>query len=296
MLEPVPASVEARQSTAISARLMARILQIHVNSGDSVVAGQLLISLEKQDLQARVQQSEARIRAIEAQLSEAANAFERAQELQRTGALSVADLDRARANFASLQADLDGAERALDEAHTALEYADIRSPIEGRIVDRFAEPGDTAAPGMQLLTLYNPNTLRIEAQVRETLAMNLQLGQKLQVEIPSLSRVIEAEIEERVPAAEPGSRSFRIKARIDFDADFLPGMYARLLIPAGSAPKILIPANRVVAVGQQDLVWVLENGQAVRRFVRIGRSEIEGEVEVISGLTAGEYLLPIPTL
>jgi membrane fusion protein (multidrug efflux system) len=194
-----------------------------------------------------------------------------------------------------LLADKEGVNQGLEQAKTALTYTRITAPFDGRVVDRFAEPGDTAQPGMKLLALYNPLSLRVEAHVREGLALGLEVGQSMQVEIPSLDKIVNAVIEERVPAADPGSRSFLVKAGVAFDKSLLPGMYSRLLVPAGTGTRLLIPADRVVHVGQLDLVWVFENGQVQRRFVRIGQITETGQVEVIAGLKAGEQVLPLPS-
>lgn len=294
VIEKVPATVEAAQATLISSRLLARIVAVNVRAGDSVVRGDLLIELENSDIQAQVQQAEANIRATTARLNEARQNLGRVRELQAGGVMSVADLDKAQAIHDALVADMEGVNQGLEEARTALTYTRIEAPFDGRVVDRFAEPGDTAQPGMKLLAVYNPLSLRVEARVREVLALGLEIGQSLRVEIPSLNKVVTAIIEERVPAADPGSRSFLVKAGVAFDTSLLPGMYSRLLVPAGSGTRLLIPADRVVHVGQLDLVWVYEGGQSQRRFVRIGQVNDTGQVEVVAGLKAGEQVLPLP--
>jgi len=294
VIEKVPASVEATQATLISSRLMARIVTVKVRAGDTVGKGDLLLELENSDIKAQVQQAESRIRATAARLKEARQSLDRVQELQAGGVMSVADLDKALANHETLAADMAGARQALEEAITALGYTQIIAPFDGRVVDRFSEPGDTAEPGTKLLALYNPLNLRVEANVREHLALSLEVGQPLQVEIPSLKKIVDAVIEERVPAADPGSRSFLVKAGVAFDKDMLPGMYARLLVPAGTETQFLIPADRVVHVGQMDLVWVYQDGQSYRRFVRIGQVVEDGQVEILSGLAEGDLVLPLP--
>lgn len=293
--EKVPASVEAAQATIISSRLLARIVSIKVRAGDSVSRGDLLLELENSDIRAQVQQAEAFIGSTTARLEEARQNLKRVKELQAGGVMSVADLDKATAIHDTLVADLSGANQALEEARTALGFTEIKAPFDGRVVDRFAEPGDTAQPGSKLLALYNPLSLRVEAQVREVLALGLEVGQVLQVEIPSVQKVFDAVIEERVPAADPGSRSFLVKAGMAFDNTLLPGMYARLLVPAGTGKQLLIPADRVVHVGQLDLVWVYQDGQSYRRFVRIGQTVQNGQVEILSGLAEGELVLPLPS-
>jgi len=294
IIEKVPASVEATQATLISSRLMARIVTVKVRAGDTVGKGDLLLELENSDIKAQVQQAESRIRATAARLKEARQSLDRVQELQAGGVMSVADLDKALANHETLVADMAGAKQVLEEAKTALGYTQIIAPFSGRVVDRFSEPGDTAEPGTKLLALYNPLSLRVEANVREHLALSLEVGQPLQVEIPSLKKIVDAVIEERVPAVDPGSRSFLVKAGVAFDKNMLPGMYARLLVPAGTETQFLIPADRVVHIGQMDLVWVYQDGHSYRRFVRIGQVVEDGQVEILSGLAEGDLVLPLP--
>ena len=292
--EPVPATIGARQATTISSRIIARITAIAVRAGDSVTQGQLLLELERSDLESRLSQAEARGQSLAARLTEAQLALERARNLQAQGLVARAVLDEARATHDALQADLASARRAVEEARVAVSYTEIRSPIDGRVVDRFAEPGDTASPGERLLTLYNPLSLRIEAGVRESLALPLELGQQLEVEIPALDQILTAEVEELVPAADPGSRSFLVKARIAFQDQLLPGMYARLLVPAGSEDLLLVPRQRVTSYGQLDVIWVWRDGQAERRFVRLGRTFPPDQVEILAGLESGEIILPPP--
>ena len=291
--ESVPASVEARETTIISSRILSRITAINVRAGDYVEQGQLLLELESSDLLARAEAAREQTRSIEARLREARQNLERAEELYARGLIAVADRDAARADAASLEADLASARNTLEEAEAAVSYSQIRSPIAGRIVDRFAEPGDTASPGTKLLSLYNPFSLRVEARVRERLALSLQEGQPLTVDIPSLERTLKATIEELVPAADPGSRSFMVKVLLPSEKGLLPGMYARLQVPAGERAQLVIPRDRVASVGQLDVVWVATDTGAQRRFVKLGQDS-EGMVEVTSGLEAGELVLPVP--
>ncbi len=281
LFEAVPASVEAKQATLISSRLLARIEKVLVRAGDPVAEGQLLVELEQSDLQSRVSQAKANVQSTSARLTEAQQALKRATTLKEKGLLAQADLDQARANHDALVAGMESAKQGLEEAQAALGYAQVRAPIAGRIVDRFAEPGDTAQPGMKLLSLYNPNSLRVEANVREGLALSLTLGQTLDVAIPALHSRQPAVIEELVPAGNPGSRSFLVKCRLDERAGLLPGMYARLQVPAGEASILLVPEDRVAHVGQLDLVWVAGAQAVERRYVRLGKTYPQGKVEVV---------------
>jgi len=290
--ESVPASIGARQATTISSRTLARITQFTVRAGDTVSKGQLLVELERSDLESRLQQAVEQVRSYQARLTEARQNLDRAEELYSRQLVAAAALDEARANHSALQADLASARQSVTEAETALSYSTINSPIDGRVVERFAEPGDTATPGAKLLTLYNPGSMRVEGAVREGLALSLELGQELEVDIPVTGAKITALIEELVPAADPGSRSFMVKAQIDYSGQLLPGMYARMQVPAGTRDVLLVPESRILHYGQLDLVWVGTEAGIERRFIRTGREVRPGMLEVISGLVEGELILP----
>lgn len=291
IFEPVAASVEAKQATIISARILARIDTINVRAGDKVNKGDLLVQLEQGDLTSQVLQAEQNINAMKARYKEAKQNLDRSMELYKKQLVSEFDLDRNRADYQSILAELTAAKQILSQAKTTLSYATLTAPINGRIVDRFAEPGDTAQAGAKLLSLYNPLSLRVEAQVRERLALTLTHGQNIEIELPSVNKTIMGEIEEIVPAANTGSRSFLIKARISYHENLLPGMYARMLIPAGEQSKLNIPMDKVAQVGQLDFVWLNVNGEVQRRFVRLGKAQSNGMVAVISGLIAGDEVI-----
>jgi multidrug efflux pump subunit AcrA (membrane-fusion protein) len=257
--EPVPAGIGARQATTISSRTLARITHITVRAGDAVSKGQLLIELERSDLESRLQQASEQVRVVTARHKESRQSLDRAEQLYTQDLVAAAVLDEARANYDALTAELATARQAVKEAEVALSFTEIRAPIDGRVVERFAEPGDTASPGEKLLALYNPTSMRIE---------------------------------ELVPAADPGSRSLMVKAQIDYDGQLLPGMYARMLVPAGTESLLLIPKDRVVDYGQLNIVWVTAGGQVDRRFVRTGRDVQPGMLEVISGLEENERIIP----
>ncbi|MDG1733027.1 MAG: efflux RND transporter periplasmic adaptor subunit [Thalassotalea sp.] len=289
VVESIPAGVKARETTLISSRILSRIEKIYVRAGDSVTKGDLLVSLENSEFKAREAQAKAQISSVAASKKEAKQTLDRSRELQAKGLISTSELDKAVANYSKLTAEFNAAKQYLKEAETALTYTDIRAPISGNVVERNAEPGDISSPGTPLLSIYNPSSLRIEANVRESLAVNLNIGEQVSITLDSINLKLNAQITEIVPAADPNARSFVIKADIDFNEHILPGMFARIAITNGSENIILIPQQYIHSFGQLDSVWIVENSQLQRRLIRTGVTK-NGQVEVVSGLQNNETI------
>lgn len=293
VFEKVPASIEAKQATIISSRILARIDKVYVRAGDRVRKGQLLIELERSDLQSGVLQAKAAIRAIAARLTAAKQTLKRSNQLVAKGLLAQSEQEKAQAAHDELLAEQLSAKQALKAAEVAFDFARINAPINGRIVDRFAEPGDIAQPGQKLLSLYNPASLRVEASVRERLAVSLVAQQSVMVTVPALGKQFVSDIEELVPAGDSGSRSFSVKARLPETEQLLPGMYALLHVPAGRQKMLLASKQYVKQVGQLDVVWLRHGGNIERRLIRTAKEYPNGLLEVVSGLQKGDELLPV---
>lgn len=288
--EDVPATVRSKQTTNVASRILAPIKTIRVKAGDVVKKGDLLIELDNRNNRSNVAQSKSNINSIRAQLTQAKSHNIRTKSLYAKESVTKAQLEQANANYTSLKAQLARARQQLESSQTTLSYSQIRAQFAARVIDRFAEPGDLASPGMKLLTLYDPKALRIDANVRESLALTLNIGQQLETHIPALNKALMATIEEIVPAADPGARSFLIKAKIEHNGKLLPGLFARIRIPSAKQEQLLIPSVYIKQMGQLDVVWVLEKKIPIRRFIRVGQKSGDN-VLVISGLSVGEQLV-----
>jgi membrane fusion protein (multidrug efflux system) len=249
-VESIPAGIKAREATLVSSQILARVNNIHVRAGDNVVTGQLLVTLESEGLKAQLAQAVAMEDAVQASLTEAKDTLERTQTLKDKGSVSQSVLDNAVAGFRRYSSVVEVAKQRKQAAQTGLDYSVITSPISGVVVERSAEPGNMATPGQLLLSLYDPLTLQIEADVRESLATHLEIGRKITVKIDSIGKNIDATIVEIVPAADPNARSFLVKAGIEFYPNLRPGMFARMLIEDGTEEVLLLPLDYVKSYGQ----------------------------------------------
>lgn len=294
IIEQATGTVRSRQQTVLSARITARVIEVLVNAGDSVAAGDVVLTLDDRDLRAHLQQLEQAVVVARANLAAAEPRYTRAKSLYGQNAASKAEVESAEANLRSARAELARSQRAVEGAETALSYSVIRASAPARVIDRLVDPGDTATPGEPLLRLYDPGQLRLEANVRESLATRLVRGQSLVARVDALDAEYPVRIEEIVPSADPGSRSFLVKASLPDDAQLYPGMFGRLLIVYGSEERYYVPQRAVARVGQLEFVNVVVDGGVERRFVRTGAQAEDDSVEVVSGLRPGERIVVSP--
>ncbi len=294
-IEEAVGTLKAASRSVISAKILATIEQIHVSAGDFVDEGDLLVTLNTRELDARLSQAREVLAGAQAATREAEGDFQRNKRLAEANAISQREFDESDRGLKVASANEHRAQQAVNEAEVLLSYTKITAPKAGRIVDRTAEPGDTVQPGQPILTLYDSQSLRLETPVLEQLAVKLKVGQKLNVRVDSVNRDFIATIDEIVPQADAASRSFLVKASLPRSEDLYEGMYGRLQIPAGSRRHLCLATDSIRRVGQLEFVdVVLQDGSLQRRLIKTGRLGMPDRIEVLSGLEAGDQVVLYP--
>jgi RND family efflux transporter MFP subunit len=288
--ETATGTVKPVHESAVAAKLLAKVLEINATAGQVVQKDQVLVRLDDADLQARLKQAEAGLTSAQVRSEQTRTEFGRAEQLKSKKAISQADFDTAQAAMKSAAAELERATQAVMESQVMLEYATIRSPMSGTIIDKRVEVGDTVSPGQILLTLFDPTHMQMVASVRESLAMKLKPGQLLPTRLDALDFDCEATISEVVPESDVASRSFTVKVTGPCPPGVYSGMFGRLMVPLDDEEVLVIPVAAVRKVGQLTMVDVVSDNSVSRRNVRLGRT-LELDVEVLAGLVEGELVV-----
>lgn len=294
VVSPALGATQAPASAVLATRLMGRVDQVAVAEGDRVRRGQVLARLEDGDLRARLDQARAGLRDAEALLAQAGREVERRRQLHRDQALPQEGLDQAETQYVRAQAAEQSARAGVAQMEIELSYTQVRSPLDGVVVKKFVQPGDLAIPGTPLLEIEQQDPLEVVAEVGEGLYSNLATGQEVEIEIPALSQPRRGRITALVPAADPHSRTFRVKVALpNPDYRLGSGLYARLLFPTGTRSALLVPATALVQEGQLQGVYLDVDGRAQLRWVRLGPARGD-QYEVLSGLEAGQAVINPP--
>jgi RND family efflux transporter MFP subunit len=286
--ETAVGSIEAVHQTSISSRLAARVVEVNIRAGQPITRGQVLLRLDDADLRARLRQAQAATDQAAAVRANADSEFKRIAGMYQNQAASRNEYDNAQTALKTADAQLVRAHQAVREAESLLEYATVTSPLDGIVVDKKVDVGDTAMPGQVLATAYDPRAMQLVASVRESLAHRLKVGQEIGVRVDVLDKTCGGQISEIVPETRSASRSFQVKVTGPCPPGIYSGMFGRIIIPLDEEQVLVVPAAAVRNVGQLELVDVMDpNGLPRRRAVRTGR-RIGDDREVLSGLRAGE--------
>jgi RND family efflux transporter MFP subunit len=301
---------------------MGYVREVKVQAGDRVREGQLLVTLDARDLDVNSRRAEAALIEVRSSAPEADSAvaaakanldlaqatFKRMQDLFSKKSISNQEFDEASAKLKAAQAayEMTRARRAQLDAQAARvqqdirstevarSYAEITAPFAGVVTVKSVDPGAMAVPGAPLLTIEREGAYRLEASVEESRLTAIRLGQPVSVTLDGINRTLAARVSEIVPAVDAASRSYTVKIDLPAVPEVRSGAFGRASFQLSTRSPLTIPAGVVTERGQLQSVLVVENGIVYTRLITTGQKN-KDQVEVLSGLTAGEKLIfPVP--
>ena len=267
------ATVQAAERAAIAAKITGVVTRAPVILGGAVRAGDLLVALSAEEINARLNQAEA-------QLALAKRNLDREQNLLAKNAATPDAVKALADQYAMAQA-------AHREARTMLGYATITAPFDGVVTRKNVSAGDLATAGIVLLQIENNHRLQAVAAVPESLVLQITLGDTLTVRAPAAGIDVQGIVAEIAPAVDPASRTAQVTLDLPAEPNLRTGQFARVFLPGREASALMIPESALVPSGQMDRVFVIDKGVAHLRLVRTGLRH-DGATEILTGLNPGE--------
>lgn len=286
----------AKNSVNVSTRMMGYITLMNAEVGQNVRAGQLLVSINATDVQAKGGQASAQISQAQANYNSAKRDYERFQNLYNTQSASQKELDDMRTRYEMAKAGLEAAQQMKNEVNAQYRYTNVTAPISGTITAKFAEQGDMASPGMPLLTIESPSSLQAQVLVSEQNITMITNGMPVQITLKSLNKTIPGSVAEISKSAANTGGQYMVKINVPNSGELLPGMFVNVQFPFKYSGKInqdfqesvMVPKSALVYNGQLTGVYVASSQKtAVLRWVKTGK-EFGDQVEILSGLKADE--------
>ncbi len=289
----VAGTLEAVHRAVLRTEVPGTVVALHADLGDSVTKGALLIEIENGGVMGSATSAAGAVLAAERDVANMGRDVERSRRLLAAGGLSQRDVDLAEAGLAAAEARLQNARGGAAAAGDALAGARVHAPIQGVVASRSVNVGDVVAPGLPLLTLVDPGSLRIEAAVPAVDAGNVHVGDDVLFHVQGQTRVFTGRVERKAPAVDPVTRQVAVMVGVpNADGALLTGLYATGRVAGTLRDGLLVPVGAVTDESGVLSVLVVRDGHAERVTVTLGAHDVAGErVELTSGVEEGETIL-----
>jgi RND family efflux transporter MFP subunit len=310
--------VTARRAATVSSKVTGKVVEVLIEEGMKVKAGQVLARLDDANIKASLKVVEAQLESAKAalaetraQLKQASQEFQRVTELAKRSIASQSDLDQSEANAKSLEAhlarqelDVTVAERQVTAWQQQMDDMTIRAPFDGVITTKDAQPGEMISPVSAgggftrtgIGTIVDMSSLEIEIDVNESYINRVEPGQAVEATLDAYPVwKIPCKVIAIIPTADRGKSTVKVRVAFDqLDPRILPEMSVKVAFrDAGGAAAthtVMVPKNAVQSQDGHDVVFVVQNGRAERRAVTV--TDTQGDDSVLSaGVSAGENVV-----
>ena len=290
--------IEAENSANLSTRMMGYVTKVHVQVGQKVGAGQLLVSINNTDLQAKKAQVDASILQATAGFNNAKKDYDRFINLFKQQSASQKELDDMTARYEMAKAGLEGARQMRNEVIAQFSYSNIKAPFSGVVTNTFVKEGDMANPGMPLVSVEGASKLQVMAMVSENDITSIKKGMPVSVLVKSSNEKLSGKVSEVSISATNTGGQYLVKIDLDkTDNTVLSGMFVNVQFPVANkvttskSELLLVPESALVKQGQLTGIYTIGTGNvAILRWLRTGKN-FGDQVEVLSGLSANEQYI-----
>lgn len=272
------ATLEPRAEAQVVAKTSGVALEVLVEEGQTVRAGQVLVRLDPDRARLQAAQSSAQARKLEAN-------FKRAQQLEAQQMVSANDLDQ-------LRYDLENARAVNRLANLELSYSNVVAPISGVIASRDIKPGNFVQINSPIFRIVDTARLEATLNVPEREIAKLRPGQTVELSVDALpGRRFTGTVDRVSPAVDTGSGTFRVVAAFEGESELQAGMFSRLAIRYDQREDALVvPRRALLEDGGEPAVFAIREGKASRVPLELGYSD-GGWVEVRKGLGEGDAVV-----
>ena len=271
-------TARANESIDIRPRIPSLIERVIFVEGQHVEQGDLLVELENNEIVAG-------LALARASLSESQSLYDRSKSLADTQAISASNLDELLAQVRVDEAQVEAAKARLDNTV-------IRAPFSGRIGLRRVSPGSFVSNSTIITTLDDVSKIKLDFSVPETFLTVLSDGMAIIAHsLVYPDRVFKGTVTSIDTRLDPVSRAVQVRAIIPNEGGLLkPGMFMSVDLQRDRGDVLVAPEQAIVPEGSIQYVFVVADGVAEKRPVRLGR-RIPGFVVIGDGLSEGEAII-----
>lgn len=287
------ANLEPVEEAVVSSKQTGQTVGISFENGDIVVAGQVLVTLDSENLQNQLRSAQINQQLLQTTLENTQKAYERNKTLYESGAISKSEFEKIESELKTAQANVDSQQVNVDEISNSIRDSAIRAPISGEIADKGIVLGQYANPGTAIARIKNNNTIKTTVNLKESDLSKVKTGQKVILKLAKEAKDgYEGTVKTIALSANSISRVFSCLVEVNnSEGKIHSGVFGYIEIPDQSKDQILsVPLEALSGSEGNYSVFAVENDIARRRSVDIGEI-LNDAVEIKSGLSVGESVI-----
>ncbi|OWY28615.1 efflux transporter periplasmic adaptor subunit [Herbaspirillum robiniae] len=311
----LPAEVQSRFVTAMSFRVAGQLVERRVHLGDTVRKGQVVARLDPADAEHNAASARADLDSARQHLEAAQKQLRRDTEQARENLISAQQLEQSQDAHAAAQAQFKAAQARAAVAGNQRGYTSLLAEHDGLISAEQANTGDVLSAGQAVFSLAWSGAVDVITDVADSQVARIRPGASATVTLGALpGKSFSARVREVSPAADPQSRTYRVKVTLEQpDASLRLGMIGEVAIApareASAAQVMVLPATALFHQGDKPAVWIVRDGKLELRPVTVAgygersitltqgvAAEDKVVVQGVHTLTAGEKVKPIAPL
>jgi RND family efflux transporter MFP subunit len=288
-------TLRGNQESDVAADAPGKVIQTLVERGQMVKKGQVLVTLDARGAALGANVAAAQSKVAESQLEEAQRECERVKHLLDTKAISQAEYDRQTADCTAKQWSATAAQAQSQTAVKLLGDTRVRAPFDGIVGERFVNVGQWVASTTRVLSVYEPNPLRLQLTVPEADLALVKQDMPVTFSVAAFGdQKFPATVKFISPNVREATRDLVIEALVpNPDAKLKPGMFAVAKVALGEHPRPVVPTGALLKDETNARVFVVVSGQVQERTVQLGAQQ--GDlVAVLNGVKVGENVILSP--
>ncbi len=283
--------VHSRSAPTLAAEVSGRITRVIADTGDEIVAGQLLAETDTSTLLLQQRAAKAAVERLLVHIATGEKRVERLNTLSARNMSSQTLLDDASEQLEAYRADYKAAVAQLDIVEDSMTKSRIIAPVSGVIQRRLIAAGDFVSRGQALFEITRPGQLQAWLPYPETVALQVKIGQPAKIYSPLTPGVFASgAISDLQPTIGSGSRAVMAIVDLENRGDLRPGatITGQVLVETRKQ-AVLVPNISVVKRPAGELVYVINGNKAEARLVETGHSQ-GNLVEIVAGVQSGESI------
>jgi membrane fusion protein (multidrug efflux system) len=285
--------MKPRQSVTVSSEVPARVLEIAIREGDPITEGSVMARLNERDIELQIEEAQSAI--TKEQVDLAREQYERNQRLFKQGAVTRLQVDQTKNVFLNHDANYRTAQAKIRQLREQIAKAQIKAPITGIVVRKFANQGELLPVGAPVAAIENMDEMLVDVEVSDRDIVKIRQGQDVVATTDAFAgRTFHGVVDKVASAANPVSRTFNVQARIaNPDLGLKSGMIASLRIVLENKQAVVVPGEALLSdQGSAAKVFAVRDGSARLVDVKLG-GRLDRDVEVIQGLAEGDEVVII---